>query len=193
MFFLQEQNWWHPSNSTFLQVYIFLKSNINSSKLGPTRTVRANNSSKSAKRSNNLTTLIRFEIFQFQLLQESHDDKQIVYCNNVKQLNRTSSRASRSRAFILDRAQHAPTTFWAALRMLYISLWQRSLFFLMHIVNPTVSVFAAECLLDMMSLRATINGYTAWANMRLVREFCEADNILIDIMQGPRMKVLLHC
>ena len=107
VFFLQEQNWWHPSNSTFLQVYIFLKSNINSSKLGPTRTVRANNSSKSAKRSNNLTTLIRFEIFQFQLLQESHDDKQIVYCNNVKQLNRTSSRASRSRAFILDRAQHA--------------------------------------------------------------------------------------
>ena len=60
------------------------------------------------------------------------------------------------------------------------------------------SVFAAECFCSghntlMMSLRATINGYTAWANMRLVRECCEADNILVDIMQGPRMKVLVHC
>ena len=43
------------------------------------------------------------------------------------------------------------------------------------------------------SMRATINGYTAWANARLVREGCEADNILLEIMVGTKMKVLLHC
>ena len=43
-----------------------------------------------------------------------------------------------------------------------------------------------------MAMRGSINGYTAWSNMRLVRGDCEAENILRDIMAGRRMKVLLE-
>lgn len=43
-----------------------------------------------------------------------------------------------------------------------------------------------------MGLQTVINGYTAWANVRLVRDDCEASDIVKEIMQGSRMKVLLQ-
>lgn len=41
-------------------------------------------------------------------------------------------------------------------------------------------------------MHAAVKGYTAWSNMRLVREGCEAKDILLDIVLGNRMKVILE-
>ena len=43
-----------------------------------------------------------------------------------------------------------------------------------------------------MSLKAVVDGYTAWSNVRLVKGDCEATDILDDIMRGSRMKILLR-
>ena len=43
-----------------------------------------------------------------------------------------------------------------------------------------------------MGRKCIVNGYTAWANMRLVRADSEADDILSGLMQGRRMKFLLQ-
>ena len=44
----------------------------------------------------------------------------------------------------------------------------------------------------MAETRASINGFTAWANVHLASEGCMSDNILTGIMEGERMKVLLQ-
>ena len=36
------------------------------------------------------------------------------------------------------------------------------------------------------------HSYTAWANVRLACFDCQAEDILKDILEGPRLKVLLH-
>lgn len=44
-----------------------------------------------------------------------------------------------------------------------------------------------------MGIKAAINGYTAWSNVRLVKGGCQpAENILRDIMRGRQMKILLE-
>ena len=43
-----------------------------------------------------------------------------------------------------------------------------------------------------MGLQTIIKGYTAWANVRLVRSDCETNDIIRGIMQDIRMKVLLQ-
>ena len=42
-------------------------------------------------------------------------------------------------------------------------------------------------------MKASIDGLTAWTNVRLASKNCQADNILKDIMEGQRMKTLLEC
>ena len=54
------------------------------------------------------------------------------------------------------------------------------------------SVQHCQQLCSTMSKKASINGYSAWSNMRLVRGDCETEDILKDIMSGVRMKVLLE-
>jgi len=41
-------------------------------------------------------------------------------------------------------------------------------------------------------MKAAISGFTAWSNIRLVCSGCEADNILKELMEGERLKVLLQ-
>eukprot|EP00731_Ephydatia_muelleri_P024128 Em0016g399a len=42
-------------------------------------------------------------------------------------------------------------------------------------------------------MKSSIDGLTAWANVRLASKNCQAENILKDIMEGQRMKALLEC
>ena len=41
-------------------------------------------------------------------------------------------------------------------------------------------------------MKAAIKGFTAWSNIRLVGNSCEADNILKELMEGERLKVILQ-
>ena len=40
--------------------------------------------------------------------------------------------------------------------------------------------------------QALRNCYTAWANVRLACSDCQAGDILKDILEGPRLRVLQH-
>ena len=41
-------------------------------------------------------------------------------------------------------------------------------------------------------MKAAIKGFTAWSNIRLVGNSCEVDNILKELMEGERLKVILQ-
>ena len=43
-----------------------------------------------------------------------------------------------------------------------------------------------------MSMKAAINGFTAWTNMRLSKGECAAESVLQDVMEGERLKLLLQ-
>ena len=43
-----------------------------------------------------------------------------------------------------------------------------------------------------VTMKAAIKGFTAWSNIRLVGNSCEADNILKELMEGERLKLILQ-
>lgn len=43
-----------------------------------------------------------------------------------------------------------------------------------------------------MSEKAEVDGYTAWVNVHLAGAGCQVEDVVMDLLQGPRLRELLQ-